>query len=57
MNFTVLNAHVNTANKRKSDEMQQNIKFGGNKYGYLKEIHTKHKIKRQKLQTDEPNGM
>lgn len=56
---SVLNANVvQTAVKRKSKEIQLSPnKTGGNKYGYLKEIHTKHKIKRLKLETDEPNGM
>lgn len=56
---SVLNANVvQTAVKRKSKEIQLSPnKTGGNKYGYLKEIHTKHKIKRQKLECDESNGM
>lgn len=54
----VLNTNVvHTTVKRKSNEMQLSPnKLGGNKYGYLKEIHTKHKIKRQKLECDPPNG-
>lgn len=53
--FAVLNTNVQSAAKRKSDERQVSpTKIGGSKYGYLKEIHTKHKIKRQKLDCDEP---
>lgn len=42
--------------KRKSDELQQSIRCSGNKYGYLKEIHTKHKIKRQRFDVEQPKG-
>lgn len=52
MCFTVLNASI----KRKSDEIQQPNKNSGDKYGYLREIHTKHKIKRLKLHSEEPAG-
>lgn len=51
--FLVLNANVHSA-KRKSDETFS--MKGGNKYGYLKEIHTKHKIKRQKTNTEQSEG-
>lgn len=55
--ISVLNANIQSAVKRKSDAMQSLYKIGGNKYGYLKEIHTKHKIKRGKLECDQPIGM
>lgn len=56
--FPVLNANIQSTVKRNSKEIQlPPNKLGGNKYGYLKEIHTKHKIKRQKLECDQPIGM
>lgn len=52
----ILNA-ISFAVKRKSDEIGHvsPVKASGNKYGYLNEIHTKHKIKRQKLECDQPS--
>lgn len=61
--FLVLNAEVNAnsnvqvhlAAKRKSEEMHTS-RSGGDKYGYLKEIHTKHKFKKQKTEEGGMNG-
>lgn len=39
---------VHLAAKRKSEELSR--MSGGDKYGYLKEIHTKHKFKKQKTE-------
>lgn len=50
-----MNANLQSL-KRKSDELPQSHKTGGNKYGYLKDIHTKHKIKRQKLSSEHLDG-
>lgn len=50
----ILNASLHSpTNKRKSEEIS---KSGGDKYGYLKDIHTKHKIKKQKTDIDEIEG-
>lgn len=53
--YLVLDANTHSpTNKRKSTELNLS-KGGGDKYGYLREIHTKHKIKRQKTDADEQN--
>lgn len=41
---------MHSACKRKSEELS--LQKSGHKYGYLKEIHTKHKIKRLKPEID-----
>lgn len=52
----VTNANVYSSIKRKSKEIELSKGSSGNKYGYLKEIHTKHKIKRLKTNSEQSFG-
>lgn len=55
--FSVLNANMRSATKRKSDDPLLQPSSGGHKYGYLKDIHTKHKIKRDKTDSESEGKM